>query len=454
MGLVPPSTYIIPLVVTAVVALTVSLVLPHFGFANKWGGTGHDGYLELAANLYAGNGFRFTADGPLVFHRPPLYPALLVPAMGFDVTVQKIYVALLNSVFFTAACLYTVRTTRLLYLHPSAGMVAVILLMANPWLYRLVSSPLSALMQMSLYAALTFYVLRFLIQYDRIKVLPLHRLAGQFARLSVLTTALCYAHGTSIYVCSVLLFFTLTLTIATQRWRLVLMTLLLALVTITALSPWASRNEQLLGRAEPVTSGAGYTYFLGNIYWDIDNDANHGNPGRDEVVLRQGGIAEPSEDMIAFWGVIDPAVDATLREAMIAHIKAHPVEIAKKSLLNFSDIFFPITHVAWCAAGGISSYCVETLSPYQTATRAVRTVYMAILIGFALFSVFAGSQAAWWLPGFALLTAGLYSLPYFPIATYAHHGIYSLGALPLLSVLAAAAMVRLFTRNRDVTVRL
>gem|GEM_PF-3497062 len=450
----PPTAYLAMFGVSVGIALLISLILPELGIAAKWGGTGHDGYLELAASLHAGTGFRFSADGPPVFHRPPLYPALLAPVMGFGVPVQKIYVALLNSVFFTVACLYTVRSVQLLYRHPAIGVVAVVLLMANPWIYRLISSPLSAVMQMSLYTALCFNVLKLVIDCDRITALPARTLAIHIARLSLLTSALCYSHGTSIYVCSALLFFTLTFTIATGRWRLTLMTTLLACLTVMALAPWAARNEALLGRAEPVTSGAGYTYFLGNIYWNIDNTAHHGNRDRNAVSLISGGVTEPSSDMVSHWGVVDPAVDGQMREAMVSHIAENPVEVLTKSLLNLGDIFFPITHVAWCAAGGVSEYCAETMAPYQLGQRVLRSLYCALLIGFAVFSVFAGSRAAWWLPGLTLCCAGLYSVPYLPIATYAHHGIYSLGALPLLSALAAAALVSLVRRRQAVTVAL
>ena len=47
-------------------------VSKHFGRAN-------DGYIQLARSLGTGDGYVFEKDGPPVFHRPPLYPALLVP---------------------------------------------------------------------------------------------------------------------------------------------------------------------------------------------------------------------------------------------------------------------------------------------------------------------------------------------------------------------------------------
>src|SRR5689334_449612 len=67
------------------------------------GGEAYDGYLELAQNLVAGNGYVFEPGGHKVFHRPPLFPALLTPGMLLPESMWRMYVALLNSLFFGAA---------------------------------------------------------------------------------------------------------------------------------------------------------------------------------------------------------------------------------------------------------------------------------------------------------------------------------------------------------------
>ncbi|MGB0866905.1 MAG: hypothetical protein ACPGSC_10370, partial [Granulosicoccaceae bacterium] len=136
------------------IGLFIVFWLPQFGIASKFGGIGHDGYLELATSLYQGTGYRFSADGQAVFHRPPLYPVLLMPFMGLPQEGIKFSVVLLNSLFLLTACIYTRRICKLLFPQPAVGTIAVALLLCNPWVYRLVSSPLSAIMQMALYAAL------------------------------------------------------------------------------------------------------------------------------------------------------------------------------------------------------------------------------------------------------------------------------------------------------------
>ena len=54
------------------------IISPLTGISRGFG-VAHDGYLQLAQNLAKGNGYVFEPNGPPVFHRPPLYPFLLVP---------------------------------------------------------------------------------------------------------------------------------------------------------------------------------------------------------------------------------------------------------------------------------------------------------------------------------------------------------------------------------------
>ena len=82
--------------VAFVVALMVSLIMvqvvrPLLKIDRPLGGEAYDGYLELAQNLVAGNGYVFEPGGHKVFHRPPLFPALLVPGMFLPEAAHRIY---------------------------------------------------------------------------------------------------------------------------------------------------------------------------------------------------------------------------------------------------------------------------------------------------------------------------------------------------------------------------
>ena len=427
--------------------LFIAFVLPHYGLANKFGGPGHDGYLELAQSLYQGTGFRFSADGPSIFHRPPLYPVLLLPFMGLPEAGIKFSIVLLNSLFLMTACIYTRRICKLLFPQAAIGAIAVTLLLCNPWIYRLVSSPLSAIMQMALYAALSFYFLQLCAKYRQYGQLPTRQLLPSFLKISILTTAMCLAHGTSVYVCATVLTVSALMMLIGREWKLLGLLLITATLTITALSPWAVRNQSILDRIEVSSSGAGFTYFLGNTYWDVNVGDYREDLGKELNALRMGGVSAPTEDMVSYWGVVDPATDNQLRDAMVNHLRENPTEIVRKSLLNLSDIYFPITHTLFCQSGAYSVYCAESLNPYQVANRAARSLLMLLIVGLALNFLRAGNPPNPALVWLAMAGALLHTLPYLPIATHAHHGIYSLGAMPLLCTLAAASLYRLRIKN-------
>lgn len=437
-------TYLLVFFLPVIAGLAISLVLPHYGIASKFGGTGHDGYLELARSLFKGDGFRFSSDGPAVFHRPPLYPLLLTPLMGLPETAIKVGVVLINSLFLMMAALYTRRICKLLLPQATTGTFAMALLVCNPWTLRLVSSPLSAIMQMALYSALCFYFLRFIDQFRQYGKLPTRQLAIRFLPVSLLTTAMCFSHGTSVYVCSAIFITSALVMLVNREWKLLGFLTLTAALTLTALSPWAMRNQEELNRIELSSSGAGFTYFLGNSYWGIDADNYREDLSVGLNAIRMGGVAEASDSMLSYWGITDTAVDNQLRDAMGAHIKENPAAIMRKSLLNLADIYFPLTHTLVCQSGRISStYCPESLNTYQMANRAARSALMLLIIGLACYYLASNRTQKTLLPWVAAAGALLHTAPYLPIATYAHHGIYSLGALPLLCALAAAALYRL-----------
>ena len=79
-------------------SLAISFVVrPMMQIERPFGGEPYDGYIELAQNLVAGNGYVSEPGGPKVFHRPPLYPVMLIPGVLLPQSLWRSYVALLNS---------------------------------------------------------------------------------------------------------------------------------------------------------------------------------------------------------------------------------------------------------------------------------------------------------------------------------------------------------------------
>ena len=64
----------------ALLAFVVSMVCGLTCTALGVSGSGfYDGYMALGDSLAHGVGYRFSAEEPLVLHRPPVYPLMLAP---------------------------------------------------------------------------------------------------------------------------------------------------------------------------------------------------------------------------------------------------------------------------------------------------------------------------------------------------------------------------------------
>src|SRR4051812_25850154 len=73
------------------------VVRPMMRIDRPLGGGTYEGDIELAQTLVAGNGYVFEPGGSKVFHRPPLYPVMLIPGVLLPQSLWRTYVALLNA---------------------------------------------------------------------------------------------------------------------------------------------------------------------------------------------------------------------------------------------------------------------------------------------------------------------------------------------------------------------
>ncbi|KKK55661.1 hypothetical protein LCGC14_3072300, partial [marine sediment metagenome] len=115
----------------------------HFGKAN-------DGYIQIARSLAHGHGYVFEEGGPAVFHRPPLYPFLLVPITFLPDFYQRPALILMQSVMvgFIGALLFQI--ARRLF-NISTAKAAVIIFLLYPWVYWNAKNPMTPILQGLLY---------------------------------------------------------------------------------------------------------------------------------------------------------------------------------------------------------------------------------------------------------------------------------------------------------------
>src|SRR5262249_10972235 len=98
---------------------------------------------ELAQNIVSGNGYVFEPGGAKVFHRPPLYPLMLIPGVLLPHSLWRIYVALLNSALVGISATIVLWWGRKLFGPRIAG-IAWLLFGFNPWIQCSVKNPLAS----------------------------------------------------------------------------------------------------------------------------------------------------------------------------------------------------------------------------------------------------------------------------------------------------------------------
>jgi len=123
----------------------VYIIGPAFGVSEKFG-RANDGYIQLAQNLGRGNGYVFEPGGPAVFHRPPLYPIILIPIMLMPEIIQWPALMLLQSIMTALLAVILFKLTEKLFNTKTATTASVIFLL-NPWLYWYVKMPMTTIAQ-------------------------------------------------------------------------------------------------------------------------------------------------------------------------------------------------------------------------------------------------------------------------------------------------------------------
>ena len=410
--------------------LFIIFVLPPLtGLSKRFGGDGHDGYLEIANNIMRGNGFVFEEAGPPVFHRPPLYPLLLVPITFLPDFLQRPALVLMQSVMVGCIGGLIFQIAKRLFNLSTAG-ASVVIFLLNPWVYWNAKNPMTPILQGLLYALFAI-----LAGSELLTILGYHnapagktKLWSKRLAIGIVAAALALAHGAMLAVNIVLLFVLLIAGIVRHNYQAIKTSIIAAAVMATLVAPWTYRNWVELHRFIPVAGGGGLAYFNGNVHWAvIAEEPQRKDETYIDASLRVAGI-EGTEATHTHWkGLKDIELEDRINEKMIEDLREHPGAFMKKVSLNAVEYYFPMFTYPYLA---VKHFTVENL---------LITIFHSGLWILALVGIWRTKKGKMlWLPvGLTLATIALYAIWYFPFGTFIGHSLYNFGTIPFLSILAA-----------------
>ena len=227
------------------------LLAPLVGRGGSFPVFGQDGYFELARSLVQGDGFVFEPGGSPVYHRPPLYPLVLAPiALLPDALVLPAIVSLHSLMLGGVGALIFRIAHSFFALGVAQG--ALLVFLANPWLYANVKNPLTPVLQCLLYTTFVYVVGK--------EIVP--RLRGHAASngqsqvpswlvIGSLGGVLSLTHGTLIAVTAAFLSILLVLALRWRDGRLLRTAVLAGLVSILLVAPWTYRTGSRLIGSSP-----------------------------------------------------------------------------------------------------------------------------------------------------------------------------------------------------------
>jgi hypothetical protein len=430
----------------ALIAFTIALVAslffldlyrPFRGIHRPLGGESYDGYLELAQNLIAGNGYVFEPGGHAVFHRPPLFPILLMPGVLLPETFWRSYVVLLNSAFFGATAALLLWIGRKMLSPRQAGW-AWLLFVANPFILACVKNAVPAICQT--FTAVALMALSWICWQQIKRREPLS--GGIILAFAAAGAAGLFLHGTMLAVVALGIGALGILSIINRTWRALPGLTAIALLTSLIVAPWTWRNYRVTGLFIPVAGNAGFAYFAGNAHWGITEAAWLSGETLHQAELRHAGLS--SNEPVRFYGLTDPAAERRANEGVSRHIKEHPAAFGKKVFLNGLELYWPLVHHLFSPSALEERARVYPLPRLWWIDVVPQTLYHLLFVGAA--------AAGWWLLwknavqreyAWFLGSAWLISvLPYLPFLTFINGGrsYYAFGTYPMLALLTAACL--------------
>jgi hypothetical protein len=303
---------------------------------DPFGGTGHDGYLQVATRIATDATFALAPHHLL--SRPPLYPLLLAPGIIFGIPFVwtaslQILLGVMTVLFVFLAVCEVSRSQSMAF--ACAAWVAV-----NPWLIWFTKNPMTPVTS-------TFIMSVLVLVY--VKGLRSHKIAiSQFSAVGALAALAALAHPALLpVVAGVALSLFLTV-----RGRAALRVAFLRVATVVVvffivLSPWLARNYALTGRFVASVDTAGFTYFASQDGYDGSLQPKWDHSG----IASRLGVSVADLDVQYF--TLNDEYNAQLNKLAVADMKTHHSSIpflAKRYAINMFWLWFGIPGIAMSCA--------------------------------------------------------------------------------------------------------
>ena len=419
----------------AVVGLSIVLFVRPviMGKERGFGGSGHDGYLELGGNIIRGRGYVFEPGGPPVIHRPPVVPVLISPVTLLPASLQQPALVVLHSLLFAATCMLLYRLADRL-LGRRIARVSVGCVLFYPWVYWHIKNPMSVITQM-FFTVLVAELLCAELFSGRSGPDGEGRCRRWIrpAGLALASGGAVLTHGTALVSVPCLILLSVLVSLARRNLRSVGRLLAAAALAILLVAPWTYRNWRVTGRVVPVAGNAGFAYFLGQVHWS-DNAPTP--PDARSTRLRTLDMLNVKPTDVHYYGIKDPVVETRINEMMKAHALSHPGRLARKCVLNAIEFYLPTAH--------------DVLRPEQSSRGAAFLENIGLSVWHAAFWVFAiiglckaGRGAVRVRLASVVVTVLLLALPFLPFLVFVGHSQYSLHTIPLLAIPVAFGVVSL-----------
>ncbi|HBG28772.1 MAG: hypothetical protein A2Y10_07080 [Planctomycetes bacterium GWF2_41_51] len=410
-------------------SIIIFVVAPVTGLSKNFG-SGNDGYIQIARNFVAGNGYVFEKGGPPVFHRPPMYPLFLVPVALFPEYLQRYIIIIPQSILVGFIGMMIFKIARQLY-NQNIASIALLLFLINPWVYWNAKNPMTAILQTFLYLIFTYCVGKNLFAVNGFK--PYRY--GLFLGLS--GAALILSHAAMLPVAILLIgviFFVSVFKCPKKIYTAVISIVLIVILV----APWTYRNWIVFQKFIPVAGGGGLAFFNGNVHWQgVEEGPQKKGESYIDASARVIGI-DGNEATLTHWkGFKNIEHEQIANQQMTEFIKNNPGLFAKKITLNAIEYYFPAFTKNFLA---IKSVTIESWA---------LSLFHLFLWITALAGVFFYRKKGLLL----ILCIILYDIWYFPFATFIGHSLYTLGTIPFLSILAAAGIISLFRLFSSISAR-
>lgn len=396
-----------------------------------------DGYMELAASIGRGEGFRFGPSEPIVLHRPPVYPLLLTPAAALPEALQRPALILLHGALIALAAAQTFALGRR-WFGPRVAGWGVLLSITSPWLLATTKTTATSYVEVVLYLALAAWFVEWMLTAD--KQTPSLR---QGAAAGLVSGLLTLTHASKLLTAGCLLVLVAANGLRRGALRPALSVGFALFVMAVTIAPWTYRNWLVSDRFVPVATNAGYSYFAGNAHWGVTAPMQGPQETWEAAALRHGGVEARPEDVGRFWGLHSAELNESLDRRMSEHVRENPGAFAKKLACNAAEYYFPIVHPIYAKLHGNSQApWKQVLLSSKSIDWGLVSLYHLALLSAAALGLSLGSQAgdrraAWLL----VVVIAAYAFPYFPFLVKAGFARYAMPTLPFLSLLAARCCV-------------